>query len=132
MSSTAASADPPPDGPPNWREQYQSALERLGGDDELFLDLAQMCLEDAVQLKVAARAALAAGEQDAAARAVHSLKGLAANFDERELTALLDRAERLALVGELPTCERALEQAQPRMAALAAELQRILDLERPA
>jgi two-component system, sensor histidine kinase and response regulator len=128
MSSAEASADPCP----NWRNEYQTALDRLGGDEELFLDLAQMCLEDAVQLKADALAALAADEPDTAARAIHSLKGLAANFDERELTTLLDRAERLALVGELPTCERELEQAEPRMAALAAELQRILNLERPA
>lgn len=127
MSSPGESVE----GQLDWRRQYKSALERLGDDEELFLDLAQMCLEDAVKLKATAHAALASGDQDTTARAVHSLKGLAANFDERELTTLLDRAERLALVGELPACQSELDSAEERMCALATELTGILRLERP-
>jgi HPt (histidine-containing phosphotransfer) domain-containing protein len=122
MSASA----PLDEGQRDWRRRFAPALERLGGDTELFLDLAEMFLEDSVQLNSAANAKLSANDYDGAARDVHNLKGLAANFDHHELASKLDCAERLAQSEEGAACGAELQRAEPFLAELVADLTAIL------
>lgn len=51
------------------------AVERLGGDEELFQELCVIFLEESPKLLEELRQALAAGDAPAAMRAAHSIKG---------------------------------------------------------
>lgn len=64
----------------------RSALERLGGDEQLFDELADYFLEDSEDLLKTIDQGLASGDRDAVRIAAHSLKGLAANFSARPAT----------------------------------------------
>ena len=59
---------------------WQAALLRLDGDEDLLRELAALFLRDGPQLWRAVADALAAQDRDGAARAVHSLKGVLMNF----------------------------------------------------
>ena len=56
------------------------ALERVGGDEELLKEIADLFVEDAPQLLEAIRVAIEAKDGAALHRAAHSLKGSVANF----------------------------------------------------
>ena len=60
------------------------ALERVGGDEELLKEIADLFVEDAPHLLEAIRVAIASGEGAALHRAAHSLKGSVANFGAEE------------------------------------------------
>jgi HPt (histidine-containing phosphotransfer) domain-containing protein len=53
-----------------------SALKRLGGDEDLFADLLSFFVEDAPSLMSDLRAGLAASDAAATRKAAHALKGL--------------------------------------------------------
>ncbi|CAK9099568.1 Sensor protein GacS [Durusdinium trenchii] len=59
---------------------YKASLARLGGDEDLFLELVQLFEEDAPSLLDDIDAGVAKREDEQVARAAHSLKGLASNF----------------------------------------------------
>ncbi len=60
---------------------YERSLVRLGGDPSLFCEIVALFLEDAPQLLERARLGLRDENLPELERAVHSLKGLSANFD---------------------------------------------------
>lgn len=62
---------------------YTATLNRLGGDVELFTDLARFFLEDADGLLARFHAAFERGNAREVELAAHALKGLCANFDAR-------------------------------------------------
>ncbi|MBY0239420.1 MAG: response regulator [Burkholderiaceae bacterium] len=67
---------------------WNAALLRLDGDEELLHELAALFLQDGPQLWDEVVAARAAGDQERSARAVHSLKGVLVNFGaQRAMTA---------------------------------------------
>ena len=51
------------------------ALDRIGGDEELLMELCQIFLEESPKLLEKLRQAVAAGDSDGVSRAAHSLKG---------------------------------------------------------
>ena len=56
----------------------EGTLARLGGDDELFVEMANFCLEDAPPLYAALCSAAANGDAQAVRMKAHALKGLVA------------------------------------------------------
>ena len=56
------------------------ALERLGDDEELLTELAEVYLDDQDSMMDGLRAAVEAGDAEELARAAHKLKGAASNF----------------------------------------------------
>lgn len=62
-----------------------SAKARMGGNEELVIDLARFFLEDAPKLARDMEQGIANGQAESVERAAHSLKGLAANFDAETL-----------------------------------------------
>mgnify|MGYP000954077805 CR=1 FL=1 len=58
----------------------EGALNRLGGDRELFQDVVGFFLEDSPGLLEQVRQGFAAGDAETVHRAAHSLKGLAAQL----------------------------------------------------
>ncbi len=81
--------------------QFAAALKRLGGDEQLFRDLATYFIEDADELLEAIRSGLATGIAEHVARASHSLRGLAANFDAESIVVIAGSIEDMARKGQL-------------------------------
>ncbi|MBX3444328.1 MAG: response regulator [Planctomyces sp.] len=96
------------------------ARQRLGGDERLLRDMAQFFLEDAPPLLGDVRTALDEGRLEAATRAAHSLKGLAANFDAHACVNLAQQLEDDLREGRTGTVGTQLE-------AVAGEVDRVID-----
>ena len=80
--------------------QFDQALKRLGGDEELFYDLATYFIEDSPDLVRAIHAGLAAARVQEVQRAAHTLRGLAANFDAEPAMTLAGAIEQMAAKGD--------------------------------
>jgi len=73
------------------------ALERVGGDEELLKEIADLFIGDAPQLLEAIRVAIEANDGSALHRAAHSLKGSVANFGAEKA---VEKALELELMGK--------------------------------
>lgn len=58
----------------------KTALEQMGGDEELMVELVEVFLEDLPERLQEIEAALAAGDAETLSRAAHTLKGSVGNF----------------------------------------------------
>lgn len=96
----------------------RSALERLGGDEQLFRELAAYFLEDSETLLRDLDAAAAAGDWPTVRRHAHSLKGLAANFSAKPAT---EAARELEQAAEGGVSDRAV----PLIGRLRTEVERL-------
>lgn len=102
------------------------ALERLGGDEELLREVAQLFLEEYPTLVADVRLAVSAGDADGLQRAAHSLKGSVSNFGA---DAAYEAAFALEMIGRsremsrarngLVALEEALEYIHPALLELA-------------
>jgi len=99
---------------------YRGAMQRLGGDTELFRELVRMVSEDAPGLVEVMWQCLDTADAAELLRAAHSLKGLAANFGASEV---VDRARRLEGIAQSPS----LGAARPVVDELQREVTRLLD-----
>ena len=77
------------------------ALERLGGDEELFADVASMFIADGENYCVALQAALVAADAVALRREAHTIKSMLATFSYEAGRELAMRLEHLAASGSL-------------------------------
>jgi len=114
----------PPNGPVRRTIDYAGTLSRLGGDRELFEDMAGFFIADAPELMQ--RLARRTAEADAVgvAHAAHALLGTASNFGARAVTEIAERIERSARAGVVDgsgSDVRALDRA---VEMLLAELRR--------
>jgi len=100
---------------------FEGALNRLGGDEELFRELMIYFVEDAPELLHAIQVGLAAGNAGGIRRAAHSLRGLAANFDAEQAMMLAGSIEQIASKGDS-------ESVAPLLADLEAEVQSLRDV----
>lgn len=97
-----------------------AALERIGGDRQLFRELALIFVEDSPALLESLRASLAEQNRGLAERCAHGLKGIAANVGGV-------RVERTAVVVEDAARAGQLEIADIGYQTLAVELSRLID-----
>ena len=96
----------------------QSALERLGEDEELLREITAYFLEDSEKLLETIDTGAAAGDWPGVRVAAHSLKGLAANFSARPATDAARELEQAAAapdLGRVPTLVAALRQEVERL-----------------
>jgi HPt (histidine-containing phosphotransfer) domain-containing protein len=100
-----------------------AALRRLGGDAELLREMALIVVQDMPELLVQACSGLMSDDLEPAARAAHSLKGLAANFSEPAARAAQE-AETAIRSGNADQAGMALVTLERFIARLIAELQR--------
>lgn len=102
-----------------------SAIEALGGNEDLLRELGTMFCEDAPLVLQELRQAIAANDLPAARRSAHSLKGLAATFFARNTCELALRIENEAAQGNVDALQDGgLEQLQASIESLATELER--------
>ena len=102
---------------------FVMALQRLGGDEELFQELATYFLEDADELLNAVRTGFARGDAENVGRAAHSLRGLAANFEAEQVISIASSIEQMAFRGELQAVPSALVDLEAEVQSLRGLLQ---------
>jgi signal transduction histidine kinase/CheY-like chemotaxis protein len=117
---TALAMKPTPPAAPiqaaSWDKE--SALERVGGDQELLADLCRIFLEESPKHLTRLRVGIAAGNADSVYRAAHSLKGESSYL---EATRVYETARQLESMGR----EENLSQAPAVLEVLERELTRL-------
>lgn len=120
-------------GPPPERENspkllnIEVALQRMGGDREILMELARAFREDAPNLMQEITTAQQNVNWKSLHRAAHSLKGLAANFEARPLANAAERLEQAAKAQNLEQLPEKIRQIQKDLShmlkALESEVQ---------
>jgi HPt (histidine-containing phosphotransfer) domain-containing protein len=102
---------------------YDGSLHRMGDDEELFHEMAELLRADAPALLNAVQTSYHQGDVPRLERASHTLKGLAANFGAARAVAASAEVERLAKQRQshgLPAAIGELEEALDELIAALA------------
>jgi two-component system sensor histidine kinase/response regulator len=114
-STPPASFAPPPSARPGSFD-HADAIERLGGDDELLLEIVRVFVDEAPRLLRQIDVAVGAGDPDRLSAAAHELKGAAANLSATGVAQAASALEQMAR-------QRRFEQMLPASQRLQAEMQ---------
>ena len=85
----------------------RSALENLGGDEQLLDEVLELFLDDCPRLLAEVRTAIEAGDASTIARLSHTISGVAGNFAAAAVVDLARRLEVMGMTGELAGAEAA-------------------------
>jgi signal transduction histidine kinase/DNA-binding response OmpR family regulator/HPt (histidine-containing phosphotransfer) domain-containing protein len=105
---------------------YDTALRRAGGDDDLLRELIDLYLQQCPELMTAIRDAITAGDATELARAAHTLKGSVGNFGP---SLVFDKAlalEEAGKAGSLVVCAETFSQLRQAVEYLNAKFARFL------
>ena len=94
-------------------------LERLGGDDEIFVVMADMFLNDAANYCEQLAAAQVSGRADVLHREAHTIKGLLATFADDTGAAMAQAIEQKAKSGSVTELAPAVAALQQRVRLVA-------------
>ena len=101
----------------------EAALEQMGGDEELLVELVEVFLEDLPERLREIREAVARADADGLQRAAHTLKGSVGNFAARAVYETALELENVGKSGDLQSagevCARLNAQIDLLKAALA-------------
>lgn len=100
----------------------KSILDRLGGDEEIFVMMLDMFLQDVDSNCAALDVALASGDHTALKREVHTVKGLLATFSDDHGAAEALVVEQKAKHGEVAGQQLAVAALQARLREVAVAL----------
>ncbi len=98
------------------------ALERLGGDEELFAEVAGLFRTDGPKLLREIRSAVAVGDAACLKRSAHGLKGAAGYVGGIDAAAAARRLESLATEGDLGGASEAFDKLEAEVHRLVADL----------
>jgi len=101
------------------------ALSRVGGDEELLKEIAQIFLDECPDALSAIRMAAETGDAAKLERAAHSLKGSIGNFGAKAAYDAAYRLETMGRSGELGNTSDALRDLDAALARLTPELSRL-------
>lgn len=107
------------------------ALARVDQDQDLFVTLAELFIEQAPQDMAATQAALDAGDAAALARAAHRMKGAVLQFAAPGLFEATSRLESLGKAGTLDCAAAVCAQVDEKLQQLVAALRAYIE-KRPA
>ena len=102
---------------------HAGSLRRMGNDQELFHEMADLLRSDAPPLLIAVQSAHKEGDPSRLHRAAHTLKGLASNFGAERAVAAAAEVEDLAKARQsagLPAAITELEEALDELIAALA------------
>lgn len=105
---------------------YEGALVRLDGNEQLLDDLARFFLEDSPELLSESRAAFVRRDAKSLERAAHSIRGLASNFGAQRTVCAAKVLEDLGRKSEFAAAEAACQELETEVGRLTAALQRRL------
>ncbi len=100
----------------------KATVDRLGGDESLFRELAQYFIEDSPGLLDQVRLGVQKNDAEAVERAAHSLKGLAGNFGATRAREAALAVERLGRGGNLGDAARSCAELQQEIELLQRAL----------
>jgi signal transduction histidine kinase/CheY-like chemotaxis protein len=100
-----------------------AALDRVGGDEELLREIAEMFLSDCPKLISNLRGTVARGDAEALGFAAHYLKGVVGNFYARAAVEATQRLETLADEGDVGGAAEALAAAEAEVERLSRALE---------
>ena len=100
-----------------------AAVERLGGDEALFADVAAVFLDDAPKMLSELRAAVAGGDALVVQRTAHGLKGAAGYVGATPTAAAAAALEHIGASGDLAGAPPALERLRTEVERLVAALE---------
>ena len=103
-----------------------AALERLGGDTALLVEMVSLFQQDAPRLLADMHAALGQQNAEALRRAAHSLKGAAAYIGATATSDLAYRLEQLAADGQLAEASQTLVELEQALSTLQPLLQQLV------
>jgi HPt (histidine-containing phosphotransfer) domain-containing protein len=101
------------------------ALQRLGGDEALFIELAGLMVDDGQQLLGRIRLAVAQGEAVELRQAAHKAKGALAIFGNSSAVRLASDLERYGVGGEFTAARDAFPAFENELGRVLAALSRI-------
>ncbi len=102
------------------------ALSRLGGDRELFREIALLFLGDAGRMLREIEDSAAAGDPDALHRAAHTLKGCVSNFAADRVYDAALALERMGRAGDLSAVATALQTLKEQSIQLERALRMLI------
>lgn len=106
---------------------FVPALRRLGGDEDLFVELASVVLDDADPEIDRLREAVKAEDFETVATVGHRLKGMLSTFDDDSLTPEIQNLIDSARKRDRPTMLVAMRVAGPMMDSLLRHLRMVTD-----
>jgi HPt (histidine-containing phosphotransfer) domain-containing protein len=106
---------------------FEAALRRLGGDNQLFDQIVEIALEDAPALVHSARQALAESNAQELRRAAHSLKSLMATLGATNAANAAMRVEHAAAGGNLAAAGDSIHPCGEQVAEICRTLQAYRD-----
>jgi HPt (histidine-containing phosphotransfer) domain-containing protein len=95
-----------------------AALKRLGGDESLFRAMVRFFDEDSPGLLEDIRSGIRSSDSEQVARAAHTLKGLAANFNAEAAAGTAARMQEIGQSGDLSPAEAALSELEAELSRL--------------
>lgn len=104
----------------------ETALARLGRDEQLLARLAEFFLEDGPALMSEIDAAVGRQDLSAVAQAAHSLKGMVANFEAISAIAAARQVESLQQNGNLDGSRLVIERLRTEIERVIEALQKLL------
>jgi hypothetical protein len=110
---------------PAQRDQFSEALQRVAGDEELLISLAEIASEDAPPLLDSLSKQVEDGEAKLAAQTGHALKGLLSTYETgspvEELQAVID----LARANDVPSCQQLFRSIVPSLQRLLRQINQL-------
>lgn len=103
-----------------------AALQRIGGDEDLLREIAELCLEEYPKLLREIREAIAGHRAKDLERGAHSLKGVVANFAAEAARQAAFTLELMGRSGNLTDAPAALTALELELAGLHAALELIV------
>lgn len=105
-------------------------FERVGGDMDLLMELADLCMEESVRLLERIHRAVREKDPDELEKAAHALKGSVLNFGAKKLAEVAQGLETMGRNRDLTQTQNALTELEKQVLALRTEL-RAMELRRP-
>jgi CheY-like chemotaxis protein len=101
---------------------HAAALEKLGGDEELLVEIIDLYLDDSPQVVEKIRAAVADGDAEGAWKAAHRLKGSVGSLSAHPAFEAARDLEVVGREGDLADAAAALERLERELQRLAEDL----------
>jgi two-component system, sensor histidine kinase and response regulator len=100
----------------------QATLEGLGGDEELFIEIANLFLDEHQEMLTIIKEAIRIGDGPALERAAHTLKGTAGNFSARGVVEISLELEKIGSSGVLDRSHEVYVRLEREMKGLTVSL----------
>ena len=107
----------------NLRERFAHAIERLDGDFELLCDMAALTIPDCPDVMAQIEASFQAENSEAAASALHKLKGMLSTYDSDGVVLEIGEMLALARRNQLKEAAAMYHQELPKIRSLIKEIQ---------